>query len=124
LPANSKFYRYLDAFKDLKVLDWNISDKNGRLVSLHVGDIVFLYGSQEKLLAVKCEVIKVPVTGKDSIDDSKYGGFNKPDRTFARLKFIQNILDAGITMRDLSLMGINGNIYNQLENYLKKLLMK
>ncbi|AEB28312.1 hypothetical protein [Francisella hispaniensis] len=110
LPANSKFYKYLDAFEDLKVLDWNISDKNGRIVGLEIGDIVFLYGSQEKRLAIKCEVVKIPVFGKDSIEDSMYGGFDKKDRIFARLKFIQNILDAGITMRDLSLMGINGNI--------------
>ncbi|WP_432773486.1 McrB family protein [Francisella salimarina] len=110
LPANSKFYRYLDAFEDLKVLDWNVSDKNGRMVGLEIGDIVFLYGSQEKRLTIKCEVIKIPVLGKDSIEDSMYGGFDKKDRIFARLKFIQNINDAGITMRDLSLMGINGNI--------------
>lgn len=110
LPANSKFYRYLDAFEDLKVLDWNVSDKNGRMVGLEIGDIVFLYGSQEKRLTIKCEVIKIPVFGKDSIEDSMYGGFDKKDRIFARLKFIQNINDAGITMRDLSLMGISGNI--------------
>ena len=39
-----------------------------------------------------------------------YGGFDKKDRIFARLKFVQNILHTEIMMRDLSLMGINGNI--------------
>ena len=94
----------------MKVIDWNISDKNGRVVGLEIGDIVFLYGSQEKRLAIKCEVVKTYVLGKDSIEDSVYGGFDKKDRIFARLKFVQNILDTEIMMRDLSLMGINGNI--------------
>ena len=89
MPANSKFYKYLDAFEDLKVLDWNISDKNGRIINLEVGDIVFLYSSQGKRLAIKCEVVKTLVLGKDSIEDSRYGSFDKNDRIFARLKFIQ-----------------------------------
>lgn len=78
ISGNPKKYDCINAFKDLKKVDWKQN------TNVSVGDIVYLYISEsEQNLKFKCKANKVDLEKRD-IEDSKYDLSGEFDGNYGR----------------------------------------
>lgn len=107
IPSNPKFYNTKDAFKDLKVVQW----QQGRTKSIEIGDIIFIYeGGENQSIIIKSKVIDKDVERHFIDDEPYYVGqqtFNAPWMT---LLLIKKYPDNLITFDSLKAVGVKGNI--------------
>jgi len=74
--GNLKYYNFVDAFHDLKKIDWR------QYANYEVGDIVYIYSSgEEQMIRFKCKVNKVDIK-EIEIDDRKYNVESKYDEPY------------------------------------------
>ncbi len=87
IPANPKKYNVIDAFNELKIIEWKQS------VNIAVGDIVYIYISLPiQAIKFKCKVNKINISVR-TIDDSKYyikKEFSKTSDRFMEIELINN----------------------------------
>lgn len=78
IAGNPKKYDIVNAFRDLKKVDWTQS------TNVQAGDIVYIYLSDSvKAIRLKCRANKVDLAGPE-IDDRKYNISGEYDGTFGR----------------------------------------
>ena len=67
VPSNPSKYNAIEAFKDLKMIDWGSSN------NINIGDIVYIYVSEKiQSICLKTKVVKIAVEPHEIINDSKY----------------------------------------------------
>lgn len=84
--GNLKYYNFVDAFRDLKRVDWR------QYANYEVGDIVYIYSSgNEQMIRFKCKVNKTNVKELE-IDDRMYnveGKYDEPYDKYVELEMIE-----------------------------------
>ena len=84
--GNLKYYNFVDAFHDLKKVDWR------QYANYEVGDIVYIYSSgDEQIIRFKCRANKVNIK-EIEIDDSKYnveGKYYEPYDRYVELEMLE-----------------------------------
>lgn len=126
IPANIKQYDFINAFKELKILDWT------KKANYNVGDIVYIYGAKPyQKIIYKTEVIKIDVKYEDTIDDSKYWVNRKiqgkpSDNLYTRLKLMHSNNSNELLLDDLITNGLKRapqgpmKLNNELLSYIEK----
>ena len=84
--GNLKYYNFVDAFHDLKRVDWR------QYANYEVGDIVYIYSSgNEQMIRFKCKVNKTDIKELE-IDDRKYnveGKYDEPYDRYVELEMVE-----------------------------------
>ena len=116
ISANQKLYHHIQAFEELKIIDWR---KNA---NYSIGDIIYIYSSSPvKAIEIVAEVVQVDVKSKDLINDSKYWDdkedyeLSKKIDSYVRLKLIKILKKNKITLENLRLHGLLGNIQGPIK---------
>ena len=106
IPNNPNRYDSINAFKDLKEIDWGNQANN----KFEIGDIAYIYVSKPiQSIAIKTEVSKIDIP-KDEIlgNDEKYSlNHNIDDReSFVRLKFLEFTNQDNLSLQNLQENGL------------------
>ena len=84
--GNLKYYNFVDAFHDLKKVDWR------QYANYEVGDIIYIYSSgNEQMIRFKCKVNKIDIKELE-IDDRKYnveGKYDEPYDRYVELEMVE-----------------------------------
>lgn len=84
--GNLKYYNFVDAFHDLRKVDWR------QYANYEEGDIVYIYSSgNEQMIRFKCKVNKADIKELE-IDDHKYnveGKYDEPYDRYAELEMVE-----------------------------------
>lgn len=85
--GNLKYYNFVDAFHDLKKVDWR------QYANYEVGDVVYIYSSgNEQMIRFKCKVNKTGIKELE-IDDRQYNVEGKYDEPYD--KYVELEMKAG-----------------------------
>ena len=97
ISSNPKYYDVINAFKNLKRIDWKQN------TNVAVGDIVYIYISgTEQAIRIKSKAVRVDKS-KPTIDDSKYDLSGQFDGTYGRYMELEliGILEGDVYKRTL-----------------------
>lgn len=111
ISANHKYFDYSKAFKELPYIDWIQN------VNYDIGDKVFIYSSAPiSSIEILSEVIEINLDEESIIDQKEYWlneeeyEISKKKDKYVRLKLIKEFNDNQITLEQLRLSGLKGNI--------------
>lgn len=104
LPGNTKFYNHLNAFKELKILDWKQRNK------YNINDIVFIYTTKPyQKIMVKAIVEQIDIPFSQYIDDSKYWVIKPQIEEQQKYKYVRFRLLQFCDSNKLSLINLQKN---------------
>ncbi|MCT7516503.1 McrB family protein [Aliarcobacter cryaerophilus] len=115
IPNNPNVYNAIEAFKDLKEIDWGNKSNN----KFRIGDIVYIYVSKPiQSIAIKTEVTKIDIP-KDEIlnNDRKYFVNHNIDNfreSFIRLRFLEFTNQDSLSLKNLQENGLNQAPQNKI----------
>ena len=107
IPNNPNRYDSINAFKDLKEIDWGNQANN----KFEIGDIAYIYVSKPiQSIAIKTEVVKIDIP-RDKIlnNDKKYfinHGLDNFRESFVRLKFLEFTNQDNLSLQNLQENGL------------------
>lgn len=100
--GNLKYYNFVDAFHDLKKVDWR------QYANYEVGDVVYIYSSgNEQMIRFKCKVNKTGIKELE-IDDRQYnveGKYDEPYDKYVELEMIDEYESSLYSRRALEKYG-------------------